>query len=47
MPGGGFGDGDWSLRISLANLNDDAYATITTDGIDLLEEYFTEFKKNL
>ncbi|MCD6534150.1 MAG: bifunctional aspartate transaminase/aspartate 4-decarboxylase [Deltaproteobacteria bacterium] len=46
MPGGGFGDTNWSLRLSLANLDDEAYTTITSDGIALLEEYFAEFKKN-
>jgi len=39
LSGSGFGGPAWSLRVSLANLNDDAYATIGKTLRSILDEY--------
>ncbi len=40
MPGGGFDAPDWSLRISLANLPQSAYSTISSAINQVLESYY-------
>ena len=43
MPGGGFDAPQWSLRVSLANLADEAYSKIQQSGLELLEDYYKRF----
>lgn len=43
MPGGGFDAPEWSVRVSLANLPDEAYSTISLRMRELLEEYQKDF----
>ena len=45
MPGGGFAAPEWSLRVSLANLPDEAYSEITISIRELLEEYYQRFQQ--
>ncbi|MFH1684043.1 MAG: bifunctional aspartate transaminase/aspartate 4-decarboxylase [Candidatus Margulisiibacteriota bacterium] len=45
MDGGGFDAPNMSVRVSLANLPDEAYARIGKAISELLEEYFKEFKE--
>lgn len=44
LSGSGFGGPEWSLRVSLANLNDDAYATIGKTLRSILDEYASQWK---
>jgi len=44
MPGGGFGDTRPAARVSLANLNESAYAAIGTAIRRLLDEYYARFQ---
>ena len=46
MPGGGFAAPEWSLRVSLANLPDEAYSEITKNIRELLEEYYQRFQQS-
>ncbi|MEH6454372.1 MAG: aminotransferase class I/II-fold pyridoxal phosphate-dependent enzyme, partial [Psychromonas sp.] len=43
MPGGGFDDAPWSLRVSLANLDKEDYTEITRQGKLILEDYYAEY----
>ena len=45
LPGGGFHGPDWSIRVSLANLDDPAYAQIGRDLCAVLEEYASEWER--
>ena len=45
LPGEGFDGPKWSLRVSLANLDDDAYIVVGKALNDLLENYHVEWKK--
>jgi len=45
LPGGGFHGPDWSIRVSLANLDDEAYSRIGQELRKVLDEYVTEWKK--
>ncbi len=45
MPGGGFHDIGWSARVSLANLDNEDYATISDRSVELLAEYYAEFER--
>ena len=45
LGGGGFAGPEWSIRISLANLYDEAYATIGIALRRILDEYVTKWKK--
>jgi aspartate 4-decarboxylase len=45
LSGGGFKGPEWSIRISLANLNDDAYSKIGEALHKILEEYVDSWKK--
>ena len=47
LGGGGFAGPEWSIRISLANLYDDAYATIGISLKKILDDYVTRWKKSL
>lgn len=44
LSGGGFKGPEWSIRISLANLNDDAYSEIGKELHKILEEYVQSWK---
>jgi aspartate 4-decarboxylase len=44
MDGGGFGGPKWSIRVSLANLNDEDYAQIGNFMRKSAEEYVTAWK---
>ncbi|MCL6597734.1 MAG: aspartate 4-decarboxylase [Alicyclobacillus macrosporangiidus] len=44
LPGGGFHGPRWSVRVSLANLDDDAYRTIGRVLHDVLEEFVAEWR---
>lgn len=44
LSGGGFSGPEWSIRISLANLNDEAYSIIGTVIRQVLEQYVTEWQ---
>ncbi|EDL54883.1 L-Aspartate decarboxylase [Vibrio mediterranei AK1] len=46
MPGGGFDAPEWSLRVSLANLPQSAYATISTAINAVLESYYQTYLNN-
>ena len=45
LGGGGFAGPKWSIRISLANLFDDAYSEIGHSLKKVLDNYFNEYKK--
>lgn len=45
LNGGGFHGPNWSIRVSLANLEDEAYANIGEALHHTLEEYVTQFKE--
>lgn len=47
LGGGGFAGPEWSIRISLANLYDEAYATIGIALRRILDQYVTKWKKTL
>ncbi len=44
LSGGGFSGPEWSIRISLANLNDDAYRTIGEVTKKILNQYVKEWQ---
>ncbi|MCL6516036.1 MAG: aspartate 4-decarboxylase [Alicyclobacillus sp.] len=44
LPGGGFHGPKWSVRVSLANLDDDAYRTIGRALHDVLEAFVEEWR---
>jgi aspartate 4-decarboxylase len=44
LPGGGFDAPDWTVRVSLANLEDEAYAKIGQAIKSLVEEYHEQYK---
>lgn len=46
LPGGGFDAPQWSLRVSLANLDDDAYPRIGQALRRILDGYVSEWRKN-
>lgn len=46
MNGGGFGGSEWSIRISLANLNDESYSKIGEILSDILEKYVAEWRES-
>ena len=46
LNGGGFDGPEWSVRASLANLDEKDYATIGQGIKKILEEYAKEFFKN-
>ena len=43
MLGGGFDDTAWSVRVSLANLDDDAYLRVGASLRAVLDEYLAEW----
>lgn len=45
LSGGGFSGPEWSIRISLANLNDEAYSIIGSVTRKILEQYIVEWEK--
>jgi len=45
LPGEGFRGPKWSLRVSLANLDDDAYITIGKNISEIMEEYYKVWKE--
>lgn len=45
LSGGGFQGPEWSIRISLANLKDDAYSKIGEALHKILEEYVESWKQ--
>ncbi len=47
LGGGGFAGPEWSIRISLANLYDEAYSTIGVALKRILDDYVTEWKNSL
>ena len=47
LGGGGFAGPEWSIRISLANLYDEAYATIGIALKRILDDYVTKWKRTL
>ena len=47
LNGGGFYGPDWSVRVSLANLEDDAYARIGHELHQALEDYVTRWKDSV
>ncbi|MFL0247722.1 aspartate 4-decarboxylase [Candidatus Clostridium stratigraminis] len=46
LSGGGFQGPEWSIRISLANLNDEAYSRIGEVLHKILEEYVEDWRKS-
>ena len=46
LPGRGFEGPRWSLRVSLANLADDAYIAVGKNISDVMKEYYEEWNKN-
>ncbi len=46
LNGGGFDAPEWSIRVSLANLNDNAYTTIAHSIKKIVEEYVEDWKKD-
>lgn len=44
LPGAGFDGPAWSVRVSLANLDDDAYFTIGHQLVAIFDEYVTEWR---
>lgn len=47
LGGSGFNGPEWSIRISLANLNDDAYSKIGNELHKVLESYVDEWNKKI
>ncbi|SHJ62906.1 aspartate 4-decarboxylase [Clostridium cavendishii DSM 21758] len=47
LSGGGFQGPEWSIRISLANLNDDAYSKIGEKLHKILDEYVDSWRSSL
>lgn len=47
LSGGGFQGPEWSVRISLANLDDDAYSKIGTVLRKILEDFVTQWKNSI
>lgn len=47
LPGGGFEAPQWSVRISLANLPDDAYSKIGQTIVHLMDTYYREWRTKL
>ncbi|CDG01459.1 Putative Aminotransferase, class I and II [Clostridium chauvoei JF4335] len=47
LSGGGFQGPEWSIRISLANLNDEAYSTIGEVLHKILNEFVIDWKNSL
>jgi aspartate 4-decarboxylase len=47
LSGGGFQGPEWSIRISLANLNDEAYLKIGEVLHKILEQYVSEWKSSI
>ena len=47
LSGGGFHGPEWSIRISLANLNDEAYSKIGEALHKILEEYVDSWKATI
>lgn len=47
LSGGGFHGPEWSVRISLANLDDDAYSKIGTVLRKILEDFVTHWKNSI
>ena len=47
MPGGGFDAPQWSLRLSLANLNAEDYSKIARAGFELLDEYYSVYRASM
>lgn len=45
LGGSGFHGPEWSVRISLANLNDESYSQIGEVIHSILEDYFVKWKK--
>ncbi len=45
LPGDGFAGPKWSLRVSLANLDVEDYIVIGKALIDILEEFYKDYKK--
>jgi aspartate 4-decarboxylase len=45
LPGEGFAGPKWSLRVSLANLDDKAYIKVGKNLSFILKEYYSEWKK--
>lgn len=46
LSGGGFSGPEWSIRVSLANLDDEAYTTIGTVIRSILEQYVKEWQQS-
>ena len=46
LSGGGFSGPEWSIRVSLANLDDEAYTTIGTVIRKILEQYVAEWQES-
>jgi aspartate 4-decarboxylase len=44
LPGGGFDGPAWSVRVSLANLEDDAYLTVGRQLVAIFDEYVAEWR---
>ena len=44
LPGAGFDGPAWSVRVSLANLDDDAYFTIGQQLVAIFDEYVAEWR---
>lgn len=47
LSGGGFGGPEWSIRVSLANLNDESYSKIGVALKSILEQYVHEWKQQM
>jgi aspartate 4-decarboxylase len=45
LPGAGFDGPAWSVRVSLANLDDDAYLTIGRQLVAIFDEYVAEWRR--
>ena len=46
LNGGGFDGPEWSIRVSLANLNDDAYSAIAKGIKEIVTEYIDDWKQS-
>lgn len=44
MPGGGFDAPEWTLRLSLANSFSDDFEKVKILGLEILEEYYSEYQ---
>ncbi len=44
MPGGGFDAPEWTLRLSLANSFADEFEKVRIFGLDILDEYYSEYR---